>query len=102
MKNEDLQRFYQFAIDRIRGMISSRYKFEAPTNDQEVVSVAIKYDVPDLNELVFAIKRIEKGVFGQCVICRHDIPIKTLEQDLTARFCPSCQAALHERGEGPQ
>ncbi len=101
MKSEDLQRFNQLAIDRVRGMLSSRYEFDALTNDQEVISSASKYDTPELNELVFAIRRIEKGMFGQCVICRHDIPIDMLEQDLTSRFCPSCQAALHEKGDTP-
>jgi RNA polymerase-binding transcription factor DksA len=99
MKSETLLKFSRLVVKRITDLLVSRFKLTVPDDKQKIILLASKFDSPDLNELVFALRRIDKGVFGQCVICRHDIPEDVLESDLTARFCPSCQLALSEKGE---
>ena len=99
MKSEDLLKFSRLVIKKINRLLSSHYKLTVPSDKQEIVKLASKLDSPDLNELVFALRRIEKGMFGQCVICRHDIPEDVLESNLTARLCPSCQATLLEKSD---
>jgi len=99
MKPENLLKFGQLVITKISDLLVSRYKSAAPDDKQEIISLASKFDSPDLNQLVFALRRIDKGVFGQCVICRHDIPIEILESNLTTMLCPSCQTALHEKSD---
>jgi RNA polymerase-binding transcription factor DksA len=100
MKSEDLLRFDKLVMNKIKDLLSSRFKSTLPTDEHEIVALASKFDSADLNELVFALRRIEKGVFGQCTICRHDIPLEILETNLTARLCSSCQMALHEKSDG--
>ena len=99
MKSEDLLKFGELVVKKIAELLSSRYKVEVSDDSHEVISAASKFDSPDLNELVFALRRIEKGIFGQCVICRHDIPVDLLETNLTARLCPPCQMALLEKND---
>lgn len=99
MKSETLLKFSRLAIRKITDLLASRYKLTVPDDRQAIISLASKFDSPDFNELVFALRRIDKGVFGQCVICRHEIPEELLELNLTARLCPSCQAALLEKSD---
>ncbi len=99
MKSEDLSKFDKIVVKRLRELLVSRLKVTVGEGKQQVLEAASTFDNPDLNELVFALHRIEKGIYGQCVICRHDIPINVLEADLTARFCPSCQTAIHEKSD---
>ncbi len=102
MKSEDLSKFDKLVVMKLRELLITRHKVTVNDGKQEVVEVASKFDSPDLNELVFALHRIEKGIYGQCVICRHDIPSELLEESLTARLCPSCQTAMHEKTDTPR
>ncbi len=99
MDSEDLLKFNQLVVGKINELLSSRYNVAAPADKHEAISVASQFDSPELNELIFALRRIEKGVFGQCVICRHSIPVDILETNLTARLCPSCQTTLLEKSD---
>lgn len=99
MKSGDLLIFSRLVVKEISALLSSRHKLDVPKDKQEIVSLASKLDSPDINELIFAFRRIEKGMFGQCIICRHDIPEYLLRSDLTTRFCPSCQGALLEKND---
>ena len=99
MKTEDLSKFERLVIDRIKDSFSQRGASRIPSDENEIVDLVSELDSPDLNELVFALRRIEKGVFGQCVICRHDIRAEVLERNLSARLCSSCQGALQDKSE---
>lgn len=37
-----------------------------------------------------ALKRLDEGEYGYCVVCGEDIPKKRLEVDLTAARCVDC------------
>ena len=41
-------------------------------------------------QIAAALKRLDEGEFGYCVVCGEDIPIKRLEVDLTAARCVDC------------
>ena len=99
MKSEDLSKFDRLVVVKLRELLLTRHKVTVGEGRQEVLEAASRFDSADLNELVFALHRIEKGIYGQCVICRHDIPSELLEVSLTARLCPSCQTAMHEKSD---
>lgn len=99
MRAEDLLRFDRLVVKRMKGLMTSHYKTTVSDNRQEILDAASRFDAADLNELAFALRRIEKGTYGQCVICRHDIPSEVLEVNLVARLCPSCQLAMHEKSD---
>ncbi len=99
MRSEDLSRFDRLVLEKMRELLASRYKTRSSKSRQEILEMASKLDSPDLNELAFALRRIEKGTYGQCVICRHDIPSGILEENPVARLCPSCQTAMHEKSD---
>lgn len=99
MKSEDLSKFEKLVVRRLRELLVTEHKAKVEEDKQRVLDEASRFDSPDLNELVFALRRVEKGTYGQCVICRHDIPSDVLEANLTARLCPSCQTAIHEKSD---
>ncbi len=37
-----------------------------------------------------ALRRLDEGEYGYCVVCGEDIPVKRLEVDLTAARCVDC------------
>lgn len=41
-------------------------------------------------QIAAALKRLDEGEYGYCVVCGEDIPIKRLEVDLTAARCVDC------------
>ena len=41
-------------------------------------------------QIAAALKRLDEGEYGYCVVCGEDIPIKRLEVDLTAARCVGC------------
>lgn len=99
MKSEDLSKFEKLVVQRLRDILSSKHGVSVTPDKDIVIQAASRFDCADLNELTFALRRIEKGVYGQCVICRHDIPSEVLESNPTARLCPSCQTAMHEKSD---
>ncbi|MGO9481368.1 MAG: TraR/DksA family transcriptional regulator [Candidatus Kryptoniota bacterium] len=99
MKSEDLLKFDKLVMKKMNALLNSHSKLSLMENKQQILEAAFKLDDAILNELAFALRRIEKGIYGQCVICRHDIPDVVLEADLTARLCPSCQLVMHEKSD---
>ncbi len=99
MKSEDLSKFEKLVVRRLRELLVTKHESKVEEDKQRVLEEASRFDCPDMNELVFALRRVEKGTYGQCVICRHDIPSDVLEDNLTARLCPSCQTAMHEKSD---
>lgn len=41
-------------------------------------------------QIVAALKRLDEGEYGYCVVCGEDVPAKRLEVDLTAARCVDC------------
>ena len=41
-------------------------------------------------QIAAALKRLDEGEYGYCVVCGEDIPVKRLEVDLTAAPCVDC------------
>jgi RNA polymerase-binding transcription factor DksA len=52
-------------------------------------ALAFKGDA-HLVELQSALRRIKKGEYGTCIICKGSIPVKELEQAPTKRVCNQC------------
>ena len=44
-----------------------------------------------LQDVLDAIERIEKGVYGQCENCHRDIPIERLRVNPSAKTCIKCK-----------
>ncbi len=97
MKSEDLIKFDELVVLRMRELLSEKHGIRVNGSKEDVLAAASGIDAAELNELAFALRRIEKGVYGQCVICRHDIPGHVLRKNLTARFCPSCETVMHDK-----
>jgi RNA polymerase-binding transcription factor DksA len=102
MKSEDLSKFDRIVVIKLHDLLVSRYGISVDVEKERVIEAASRFDSADLNELAFALRRIEKGIYGQCVICRHDIPSEILEANPVARLCPSCQTAMHEKSDSPR
>lgn len=45
-----------------------------------------------LTDLAAALRRIEKGTYGECLACGDWIAVARLEADLVARLCIDCAA----------
>lgn len=99
MKPEELVTLNELVLNKVRESLLRNQKSIAGKSNQQIVQDAASLDSADVNELLFALKRIDKGTYGQCVICRHDIPLRVLESNLTARLCTSCETAIKERSE---
>jgi RNA polymerase-binding transcription factor DksA len=50
-----------------------------------------------LLELRDALRRMEQGTYGICLLCKSEIPDYILEDSLTALFCESCAAIALRR-----
>jgi len=99
MKAEELLRFDGLVLQKMRELLAMQYKISVAQDRQEIIVTTSEVDDAGLNELSFALRRIEKGTYGQCVICRHEIPTAVLESNLTARLCLSCQLVMQEKIE---
>lgn len=97
MKPEELQKFDELVTQRMKEILRRRFNVEVSSNRKEILEVASRFDSSEINELVFALRRIEKGIYGQCVICRHDILPDILKVNPTARFCSSCEMAMQDK-----
>jgi|GEM_PF-5983881 RNA polymerase-binding transcription factor DksA len=97
MKPEDLSLFEKLVIEKMSHILYQRHHVSTVEEKSKVVEACSMFDDADLNELSFALRRIEKGTYGQCVICRHDIPSDVLMKNLTARLCPSCESVINEK-----
>jgi len=96
MKPEELSRFDGLVLLKMRKLLAALRKVSLTNDRRKILQLTSELDDADLNELSFALRRIEKGTYGHCVICRHDIPGAVLESNLTARLCPSCQLEIQE------
>ena len=99
MKAEDLIKFDRLVLQKMQVLLTTHHAVSVKEDKQRILEAVSELDDVDLNELVFALRRIEKGTYGQCVICRHDIPNPVLESNVTARLCPSCQLVMHEKSD---
>ena len=97
MKADELLRFDGLVIEKLKELLAAHRSIFEASDRREVLKAASEADNPEMNELVFALRRIEKGTYGQCVICRHEISSDMLEKNLTARLCLSCQNAMQEK-----
>jgi RNA polymerase-binding transcription factor DksA len=50
-----------------------------------------------LDDLQAALARLESGTFGICIACKHPIARAHLDNDVTRRVCPSCEAEFNHR-----
>ena len=101
MKTEELSTFDWLVLQKMRELLAVQYRISVAQDRKEIIAIISEVDDAGLNELSYALRRIEKGTYGQCVICRHEIPTAILESNLTARLCPSCQMVMHEKIEDP-
>lgn len=52
-----------------------------------------------LNALRSALTRLDAGTFGICIACKQSIALTSLENDITRRVCPSCEAEINRQGQ---
>jgi RNA polymerase-binding transcription factor DksA len=50
-----------------------------------------------LDDLHGALLRLEAGSFGVCIACKLSINQARLDNDVTTRLCPSCEAGFNSR-----
>jgi len=50
-----------------------------------------------LNDLQYALARLESGIFGICIACKQPIALAHLDNEITRRICPSCEAEFNQR-----
>lgn len=51
-----------------------------------------------LEEIAYALVRIEDGTYGTCAGCRLPIPLGTLDEAPATRYCPPCRGARRPSG----
>lgn len=59
--------------------------------EKEFSAEIVAKDLASLNELKYALEKIEKGSYGVCEDCGCNIPLKRLEIMPGARYCVSCE-----------
>ena len=57
-------------------------------------------DTRELEDIGFALKRIDDGTYGECVDCGDDIPRPRLEATPSAARCIPCQEKVEARAGG--
>ncbi|HEX7572904.1 MAG TPA: hypothetical protein VF514_07405 [Bacteroidota bacterium] len=50
-----------------------------------------------LDDLQGALLRLESGTFGICINCKQSIARTQIDDDVTKRVCPSCEAHFNHR-----
>jgi RNA polymerase-binding transcription factor DksA len=50
-----------------------------------------------LDDLQGALSRLESGKFGICIACKQSIAQTQMDDDVTTRVCPSCEAHFNHR-----
>lgn len=50
-----------------------------------------------LDDLQGALLRLESGTFGICIACKQSIEQTRMDDDVTRRVCPSCEANFNHR-----
>jgi RNA polymerase-binding transcription factor DksA len=50
-----------------------------------------------LDDLQGALARLESGTFGVCLACKQSIAWRPMDDDVTRRVCPSCEAHFNHR-----
>lgn len=67
----------------------------------DVELAVIDQHVEELKEIETALKRIDAGVYGQCVDCGADIGLERLKIQPTASRCIVCQEKAEQQAETP-
>ena len=52
-----------------------------------------------LDDLQGALLRLDSGTFGVCIACKQSITQTHMDDDVTRRVCPSCEAQYNHRWE---
>ena len=60
--------------------------------EQEQAFLHVSQGTDYLGRLDDALRRIEKGIYGDCEECSDKIPVKRLEAFLPARLCIACKS----------
>lgn len=65
--------------------------------EREIAAALTDHERRELDAVVAALQRLERGDYGACVDCGTDIPFDRLRAEPLALRCVDC-AAAHERG----
>lgn len=65
--------------------------------EQQISTKLDENELKKLHEVTEALKRIEEGVYGKCVVCGKDIEEKRLLAIPEAKKCISCKSAEEKR-----
>ena len=91
IRRQILSRMYDFLQDQY-AIFYSRETFlsgELPIHDIDAL-LAFKSD-SHLEELRFALDRLEDGSYGICIGCKSHISQETLDHDPVQRICGECE-----------
>jgi len=105
MDNESLKSIRDIVFSRIREIVFDRYHEFIPPNlidsplegESSLKAIegfeSFKADV-DLLELFEALRKIVRGTYGYCLLCRKDIDVVKLKANPVAKFCDECARIL--------
>lgn len=65
--------------------------------EQQILSKLDEVEMKKLRDVTEALKRIEEGVYGKCVVCGKDIEEKRLLAIPEAKKCIACKSAEEKR-----
>jgi len=108
MKKKDLERFRQLFEEEKKALMEQHRKIreefvvreedrcdeldQATTDTEQSMRVQLRNrELLYLRKLDNALKRIEEGIFGECVACDEPIELRRLEARPTADLCLSCK-----------
>jgi DnaK suppressor protein len=69
-------------------------------NDRELVLAAIERDAVLANQVRIALKRLEEGEYGVCLLCEKEIGSRRLRAVPWTSMCVTCQGHVEADQEG--
>ena len=78
------------------GDLTSFAEAGTDTNDRDTALRVASGESEWLREVSEALRRIERGTYGDCERCEKEIPRKRLEVFPSARHCVECQSQIEK------
>lgn len=83
----DNQEFSELDHAEVGDLVDQAYKYQ----EKELLINVSQNEMKTLNQIKSALKRIEEGNYGQCVVCGNDLNPNRLEALPYATECVSCK-----------
>jgi len=114
MTKEQLEEFKQILIDRKEQIAKNINEFKTEigelknseasdeadfatiSSDSAIEEAISKKQEKELNEIEYALKKIEEGTYGICEMCEEEIGIERLKVKPQARYCIVCREIVEK------